>query len=61
MKEKHVYIGEAARTVGVHPATLRRWFKQGKITEVPRDRNDRRVFFRKDIRRIKKFAGQIKR
>lgn len=61
MKEKLVHIGEAAKSVGVHAATLRRWFKQGKINEMPRDRNNRRVFSEKDIRSIKNYANQIKR
>ena len=35
---------EAARELGVSKATLLRWIKDGKITDVKRDRNNWRVF-----------------
>jgi predicted site-specific integrase-resolvase len=47
----------AARRIGVSKATLLRWFKQGKIEDVGRDRNGWRVFSAADIGRIKKQMG----
>lgn len=44
---------EAARELGVSKATLLRWIKDGKITDVKRDRNKWRVFTAEDIRRIR--------
>lgn len=47
----------AARKIGVSKATLLRWFKQGKIAEVGRDRNGWRVFTATDVARIRKHMG----
>jgi DNA-binding transcriptional MerR regulator len=47
----------AAKKLGVSKATLLRWFKQGKITDVGRDRNGWRVFTSADISRIKQVMG----
>lgn len=44
---------EAARELGVSKATLLRWIKDGKITDVKRDRNKWRVFTPEDIRHIR--------
>ncbi len=44
---------EAARELGVSKATLLRWIKDGKITDVKRDRNNWRVFTPDDIRQIR--------
>ena len=57
--ENRYYIKEAAKRIGVHPLTLKRWFKEGKVKDVPRDRRGWRVFSDEDIERIKKWANQI--
>jgi excisionase family DNA binding protein len=44
---------EAAKRLGVHRSTLLRWFAQGRISEVRRDRNNWRVFTAQDLERIK--------
>lgn len=54
--EGHVFLHEAAEAVGVHPATLKRWFRKGKVEDVKRDRNDWRIFSQKDLRRIGHYA-----
>ncbi len=48
---------EAAQMVGVSTRTLMRWFKDRKIEEVDRDRNNHRVFEERDIQRIKAYAN----
>lgn len=41
--EKLIRIGEAAEMLGVHPETLRRWDRDGKLNAVIiNDRGDRR-------------------
>ncbi len=47
----------AAKALGVSKATLLRWFRDGKIADVGRDRNQWRVFTSADIARIKKEMG----
>jgi DNA-binding transcriptional MerR regulator len=47
----------AAKTLGVSKATLLRWFKQGKVDDVGRDRNGWRVFTSADVLRIRKQMG----
>ena len=49
---------EVSQLVGVSTRTLMRWFKEGKIQEVDRDRNNHRVFDAQDIERIKLFANR---
>ncbi len=39
--------------------TLYKWFKEGKVPEVTRDRNNNRLFSAKDIERILKYKNQI--
>ena len=48
---------EAARELGISKPTLLRWIKDGKITDVKRDRNNWRVFTPEDIRRIQDKMG----
>ncbi len=45
--------------VGVTRPTLYKWFKEGKIPEVTRDRNNNRLFAAKDIERILIYKNQI--
>ena len=54
-----VSLAKAAKAVGVSPVTLRRWLLEGKVQEVPRDRNNWRVFTEADITRIKAFAERL--
>jgi DNA-binding transcriptional MerR regulator len=47
----------AAKELGVSKTTLLRWFREGRTTDVGRDRNGWRVFTAADIRRIRKDLG----
>lgn len=53
-----LFITDAARSVGVSPATLKRWFRSAKVQDVARDRNGYRVFEPEDIARLRAFANQ---
>ncbi|NQT52884.1 MerR family transcriptional regulator [bacterium] len=53
-----LYIGEAAKVIGVSTATLKRWFRSAKVQDVARDRNGYRVFEAEDIERIRAYANQ---
>ena len=53
-------MGEAVKLIGVSRYTLLKWFAQGKVAEVPRNkRNGYRMFRRSDIERIREYAHQI--
>lgn len=52
-------IGEAARRVGVHPDTLKRWMKSGKIPVAKRDRNGWFIFDDDDIRLARAFYSRL--
>lgn len=58
-RDTYCYISEAAREIGVHAVTLKRWFRDGKIEEVARDRRGWRIFRKQDIERIKEYAERI--
>ncbi|MBN9499304.1 MAG: MerR family transcriptional regulator [Alphaproteobacteria bacterium] len=47
----------AAEALGVSKATLLRWFRDGRIVEVSRDRNGWRIFTTADLSRIKRVMG----
>lgn len=47
----------AAKRIGVSKSTLLRWFADGKVADVRRDRHGWRVFGASDIARIKKEMG----
>jgi len=49
---------EAAEAIGVSKNTLLRWFREGRVSDVPRDRNGWRIFAGSDIARIKAYADQ---
>ena len=53
-----IYIKEAAKRIGVSIITLKRWFANGKVREVARNRNGWRIFTEEDIERIKAYAEQ---
>ena len=55
----YYHISEAAERIGVHPVTLKRWFRDGKVGEVARDRKGWRIFRGEDIERIKEYAERI--
>lgn len=47
---------EAARLIGCSKSTLLRWFREGKVEDVDRDRRGWRVFTAADIKRIRRWA-----
>lgn len=53
-----LYIGEAAKAIGVSSATLKRWFRSAKVQDVARDRNGYRIFEPQDIQRLRAYANQ---
>ncbi len=53
-----IFITEAAQTIGVSPATLKRWFRSAKVSDVARDRNGYRVFEPNDVARLRAYANQ---
>ncbi len=53
-----LFINDAARAVGVSPATLKRWFRSARVRDVARDRNGYRVFEPEDIARLRAYANQ---
>ena len=60
-EEKEFYnMGEAVKLIGVSRYTLVKWFAEGKVAEVPRNRrNNYRMFRRADIERIREYAHQL--
>ena len=59
MADKGLKLSAAATAIGVSAITLRRWLLEGKVSEVPRDRNGWRIFMRRDIERIKRYAERL--
>lgn len=53
-----LYIGEAAKAIGVSAATLKRWFRSRKVADVARDRNGYRIFDPNDIQRLRAYCNQ---
>jgi len=47
---------EAAERVGVSRNTLLRWFREGRVADVRRDRNGWRFFTPEDIGRIRAYV-----
>ena len=52
---------DVLKKVGVTRPTLYKWLKKGKIPEVSRDRNDFRLFTKKDIDNILAYKNLIKK
>lgn len=58
VREKTYYsTNEAAQRIGVSRQTLLRWFHEGKVADVKRDRRNWRIFSEEDIDRIRKWAA----
>lgn len=51
-------LSEAACELGVSAVTLKRWFLQGRVKDVGRDRNNWRVLNEEDMRRLARFTRQ---
>jgi len=49
---------DAAAIIGVSKNTLLRWFREGRVEDVPRDRNGWRIFREADVARIKGYADR---
>ncbi len=49
---------QAAGLIGVSRNTLLRWFREGRVADVARDRNGWRFFTPRDIERIKAYADR---
>ena len=53
-------MAQAVKLIGVSRYTLLKWFAEGKVAEVPRNRrNNYRVFRPEDIERIRQYAHQL--
>lgn len=55
-KPKAYTTDEAARRIGCSRSTLLRWFREGRVADVGRDRRGWRVFTEDDIGRIRQWA-----
>jgi excisionase family DNA binding protein len=51
-EQQFFQIREAAKQLGVSRQTLQRWFREGKVQDVARDRRGWRVFTQRDIDRL---------
>lgn len=51
-------ISEAARYLGVHPETLRRWDKEGKLKAIRVGRIGQRRYKREDLDKILEITGR---
>jgi predicted site-specific integrase-resolvase len=47
---------QAAENIGVSRNTLLRWFREGRVPDVARDRNGWRIFTSADVSRIKAYS-----
>lgn len=56
---KHYKTADVIRRVGICPNTLYNWFTAGKIPEVKKDRNKRRIFTEADIESIKVYKEKV--
>ncbi len=49
----------AAQALGIHRDTLKRWIKEGKVPDAPRnDKNSYRMFSPDDVEKIRKIRDQ---
>jgi len=58
--KKTFQLKQAADAVGVSTITLKRWFLEGKVDDVQRNRNGWRIFDEQDIRRLLAFKNQVR-
>jgi len=58
MSDDTLSTQEAAELLGVSRSTLLRWFRQGRIRAVGRDRNGWRLISRADLERIRRELGE---
>ena len=62
MKNNNFYTTkEVLKKVGITRPTLYKWLREGKIPEVNRDRNNFRIFAKKDIERILAYKNLIRK
>jgi DNA (cytosine-5)-methyltransferase 1 len=54
LRELTYTTDEAAKELGLSKSTLLRWFREGRVSDVARDRNNWRIFTSADIERIRK-------
>ncbi len=52
---------DVLKKVGVTRPTLYKWLKQGKVPEVSRDRNNFRLFTKKDMDNITNYKNLIRK
>lgn len=50
---------EIANKINVHPETIKRWIRQGKVPAPNRDRNGWYIFDEQDIKNIVEYATKI--
>ena len=60
MSQKLYTTKEVLKIVGISRATLYNWFRQKKVKDIARDRNNFRVFTEQDIKRILTYKNMIK-
>jgi predicted site-specific integrase-resolvase len=51
---------DAIGRIGVSRATLYNWFRNKKVRDVARDRNNFRIFVEEDIKRISAYKNMIR-
>lgn len=56
-KPRQYTTDEAAKRIGCSRSTLLRWFREGKVADVARDRRGWRIFSDEDIIRIRGWAS----
>ena len=53
--KRYYQTNEAARRIGISRPTLLRWFREGRVADVEKDRRGWRRFTDEDIRRLREF------
>jgi predicted site-specific integrase-resolvase len=59
MSKQHFSVIDISRATGISVRTLRRWLKDGKIPEAPRDRNNHRIFDKQAIKQIMAYVNKV--
>jgi DNA (cytosine-5)-methyltransferase 1 len=61
MNHRRLYTTkEVVRKIGISRATLYNWFRNKKVRDVARDRNNFRIFTEADIRRIAEYKNIVR-